>query len=125
MSEDIRLDLLINSIAKSKLDNPTKNALADDLKYVQDINGTKDPALLGIKRLVISGVRREILAVDRAEMIAKKIVNEHMITCPGGAIPKTFREFFIRLGSQYPLLIIIIVILLIKQYGFEWLLKIL
>ncbi|MCK9326584.1 MAG: hypothetical protein M0P69_13920, partial [Bacteroidales bacterium] len=46
-------------------------ALADDLKFAQDINGTTDPALRGIKRLVISGIRRELLTHERiAEAVA-------------------------------------------------------
>ena len=65
MSDDIRLDLLRDAICRSDLDGQTKDALADDLKYAQDINGTEDEALRGIKRLLISGVRRELLAHDR------------------------------------------------------------
>jgi hypothetical protein len=60
MSDDIRLDLLRDAICRSDLDGQTKDALADDLKYAQDINGTEDEALRGIKRLLISGVRREL-----------------------------------------------------------------
>jgi hypothetical protein len=65
MSDDIRLDLLRDAICRSDLDGQTKDALADDLKYAQDINGTEDEALRGIKRLLISGVRRELLAHER------------------------------------------------------------
>ena len=77
MSEDVRLDLLRDAIAKSKLDGQTKDVLADDLQYAQAINGTQDAALQGIKRLVISGVRRELLAHDRTT----KAVEEHEQTC--------------------------------------------
>jgi hypothetical protein len=48
MSDDIRLDLLRDAICRSDLDGQTKDALADDLKYAQDINGTEDEALRGI-----------------------------------------------------------------------------
>jgi len=65
MSDDVRLDLLKDAIAESGLDGQTKDALADDLRYAQEINGTGDAALRGIKRIVISGIRRELLAHDR------------------------------------------------------------
>ena len=65
MSDDVRLDLLKDAIADSGLDGQTKAALADDLRYAQEINGTQDAALRGIKRIVISGIRRELLAHDR------------------------------------------------------------
>ena len=44
MSDDIRLDLLRDAIAESGLDGQTKDALADDLRYAQEINGTNDAA---------------------------------------------------------------------------------
>jgi hypothetical protein len=65
MSDDIRLDLLKDAIVRSGLDGPTKDVLADDLKYAQDINGDDDTASRGIKRLLISGVRRELIAHQR------------------------------------------------------------
>jgi len=65
MSNDLRLDLLKDAITRSGLDPQTKDALADDLKYVQDINGADDTASQGIKRLLISGVRRELIAHQR------------------------------------------------------------
>ena len=65
MSDDVRLDILKDAIADSGLDGQTKDALADDLRYAQEINGTQDAALRGIKRIVISGIRRELLAHDR------------------------------------------------------------
>lgn len=37
MSDDIRLDVLRDAIASSKLDGQTKDVLSDDLKYAQDI----------------------------------------------------------------------------------------
>jgi hypothetical protein len=65
MSDDLRLDLLKDAIVRSGLDGPTKDVLADDLKYAQDINGDDDTASRGIKRLLISGVRRELIAHQR------------------------------------------------------------
>lgn len=65
MSNDLRLDLLKDAIVMSGLDPQTKDALADDLKYAQDITGVDDTASQGIKRLLISGVRRELIAHQR------------------------------------------------------------
>lgn len=78
MSDDVRLDLLKEAIAKSDLDGRTKDCLADDLKYAQDINGTQDAALQGIKRLVISGVRRELIAHQR---VSDAIKAHHALCC--------------------------------------------
>ena len=86
MSDDIRLDLLRDAIADSELDGQTKDALADDLRYAQEINGAADAALRGIKRLVISGIRRELLAHDRT----KKAIQAHESKCSarfGGSEP--------------------------------------
>ena len=77
MSDDIRLDLLRDAITESDLDGQTKDALADDLRYAQEINGTNDAALRGIKRLVISGIRRELLAHDRT----MKAIQAHENSC--------------------------------------------
>ena len=77
MSDDVRLDLLKDAIAGSGLDGQTKDALADDLRYAQEINGTADAALRGIKRIVISGIRRELLAHDRTT----KAIADHEIKC--------------------------------------------
>ena len=77
MSDDIRLDMLTEAIKDSDLDGQTKDALADDLRYAQEINGTADAALRGIKRLVISGIRRELLAHDRT----KKAIQAHESKC--------------------------------------------
>ena len=79
MSDDIRLDLLRDAIADSELDGQTKDALADDLRYAQEINGADEPSLRGIKRLIISGIRRELLAHDRME----KAIKRHVENCSG------------------------------------------
>ena len=79
MSDDVRLDMLTDAIKDSDLDGQTKDALADDLRYAQEINGSADAALRGIKRLVISGIRRELLAHDRT----KKAIQAHESKCSG------------------------------------------
>lgn len=86
MSDDVRLDLLKDAISESGLDGQTKDALADDLRYAQTINGTDNEALQGIKRLVIGGIRRELLAHDRT----MKAIQAHESKCSarfGGAEP--------------------------------------
>lgn len=76
MSSDVRIDVLTDAI-KQLPKGEMKDALVDDLKFAQDINGTQDPALKGIKRLVISGVRKELLAHERI----KSAINDHIATC--------------------------------------------
>ena len=119
MSDDIRLDLLRDAICRSDLDGQTKDALADDLKYAQDINGTEDEALRGIKRLLISGVRRELLAHER---MATAIEN-HASGCSARATPKTIKDAIQQIIAQYPILIAIMLLLAVKQYGIGWLVK--
>ena len=77
MSDDVRLDLLKDAITESDLDGQTKDVLADDLRYAQEINGTQDAALSGIKRIVISGIRRELIAHDRT----LKAIEAHESKC--------------------------------------------
>jgi hypothetical protein len=84
MSDDVRLDLLRDAIANSKLDGQTKDVLADDLRYAQEINGTDDASLRGIKRLIISGIRKELLAHERVT----KSIKEHIDNCPGAKLVK-------------------------------------
>ena len=119
MSDDIRLDLLRDAICRSDLDGQTKDALADDLKYAQDINGTEDEALRGIKRLLISGVRRELLAHDR---VATAIA-AHVSGCSARATPKTIKDALQQIIAQYPILIAIMILLAVKEYGIGWLVK--
>lgn len=83
MSGDVRIDVLADAI-KQLPRGEIKDALADDLKFAQDINGTQDPALRGIKRLVISGIRRELLTHER---IAEAI-KVHVQECPLSNLPK-------------------------------------
>lgn len=119
MSDDIRLDVLRDAIASSKLDGQTKDVLADDLKYAQDINGTTDEALRGIKRLLISGVRRELLAHDRVTTA----IDNHAAACAARTAPKTIKDALQQIGAQYPILVAIMVLLAVKQYGVGWLAK--
>ena len=119
MSDDIRLDLLRDAICRSDLDGQTKDALADDLKYAQDINGTEDEALRGIKRLLISGVRRELLAHERVAMA----IDAHESGCSARATPKTIKDALQQIIAQYPILIAIVLLLAVKQYGIGWLVK--
>ena len=121
MSDDIRLDLLRDAICRSDLDGQTKDALADDLKYAQDINGTKDEALRGIKRLLISGVRRELLAHERVTMA----IDNHMSRCSARATPKTIKDALQQIIAQYPILIAIMILLAVKEYGIGWIGKLL
>jgi hypothetical protein len=121
MSDDIRLDLLRDAICRSDLDGQTKDALADDLKYAQDINGTEDEALRGIKRLLISGVRRELLAHDRVAMA----IENHVAGCSARATPKTIKDAIQQIIAQYPILIAIMILLAVKEYGIGWIGKLL
>ncbi len=77
MSDDVRLDLLRDAISRSDLDGQTKDALADDLRYAQQINGTDDQASQGIKRLLISNIRRELLGHERI----KKAIAKQALKC--------------------------------------------
>ena len=83
MHDDVRIEVLTDAI-KSLPKGEMKDALADDLRFVQEINGTTDPALKGIKRIVISGVRRELLMHDRIS----EAINEHTIKCPLAKLPE-------------------------------------
>ena len=116
MSDDIRLDLLRDAITDSGLDGQTKDALADDLRYAQEINGTDDAALCGIKRLIISGIRRELLAHERMD----KAIRRHSEACPGAGVPQTLKDAAMRAASQYPVVVLIVLVLVIKEYGVRW-----
>ena len=74
MAEDIRIETLKSALMASDISPAEKDALADDLEYAQEINGSPDPTLQGIKRAVISGVRREMLAHQR--------LKKHETDCP-------------------------------------------
>lgn len=120
MSDDIRLDLLRDAIANSELDGQTRDALADDLRYAQDINGTDNEALRGIKRLLISGVRRELLAHDRV----RGAVNDHAEHCPAMTAPRTLKAAIQQIAAQYPIIVAIMILLAAKELGVEGVAKI-
>lgn len=65
MDNDIRIETLKSALMASDISPAEKDALADDLEYAQLINGSPDPVQQGIKRTVISSVRREMLAHQR------------------------------------------------------------
>ena len=56
---------LTTRLAEGKIDPALRDQLASELDWAQSINGHPEPAMQGIKRLVISGVRRELLAYER------------------------------------------------------------
>lgn len=114
--DDIRLDLLAKAVEKSNLDGQTKDALGDDLQYAQTLNGTKVRAEEGIQRLLISGVRRELLTAERVASAIK----QHEITCPGASVPKTLKDAIGRVAAQYPLILLVIIIMAVKEYGIDW-----
>lgn len=74
MSEDSRITLLEQQLAESALHPSEKAVLADDLSYAQTINGSPDPIMQGLKRLTLSGVRRELATHEREA--------KHYAVCP-------------------------------------------
>ncbi len=81
MDNDIRIETLKQALFASDIAPAEKDALADDLEYAQQINGSPDVTLQGIKRSVISGVRREMLGHQR--------LKQHEKDCPfrqGGSV---------------------------------------
>ena len=65
-NEELRVRLLIDSLSSSKaVPDPKKQELAADLEYAMTINGDPDPSHQMNKRILISGVDREIQAYER------------------------------------------------------------
>ena len=62
---DPSIDILTQRLAEADIDPQLRDSLASDLDWAAAINGNPDPAQQGIKRMVVSGVRRELLACDR------------------------------------------------------------
>lgn len=62
---DPSIDILTQRLAEADIDPQLRDALATDLDWAAQINGDPDPSMQGVKRLVVSGVRRELLACDR------------------------------------------------------------
>ena len=65
MNSDPSIDILTQRLAEAEIDPQLRDTLATDLDWAARINGNPDTAMQGIKRLVVSGVRRELLACDR------------------------------------------------------------
>ena len=87
--EDARIELLKEALKESRvIPKAEKDALADDLEYAQTINGDPDPTRQMMKRSLISGVRREMLAHERHAQATRdfavtlqKALKEHMENC--------------------------------------------
>lgn len=62
---DPSIDILTQRLASADIDPQLRDALASDLDWATGINGNPDPSMQGVKRLVVCGVRRELLACDR------------------------------------------------------------
>jgi len=62
---DPSIDILTQRLAEADIDPQLRDALASDLDWAAGINGNPDPSMQGVKRLVVCGVRRELLACDR------------------------------------------------------------
>lgn len=88
--EDARIDILKAALAESRcIPKAERDALADDLEFAQTINGDPDPTRQMMKRTLISGVRREMLAHERhmhsaAEFKAtlRSELSAHVRNCP-------------------------------------------
>lgn len=65
MNNDPSIDILTQRLAEADIDPQLRDALASDLDWAVGINGNPDPSMQGVKRLVVCGVRRELLACDR------------------------------------------------------------
>ena len=58
---DPSIDILTQRLAEAEIDPQMRDALASDLDWAAQINGHPEPAMQGVKRLVVCGVRRELL----------------------------------------------------------------
>lgn len=84
---DSRICILQQALMESDIDPAERDALADDLQYAQSINGSPDQTLQGIKRLTISGVRREMLGHARLAAHARTCQLRHAAAIPQDAEP--------------------------------------
>lgn len=64
---DTRILILQQKLAETKMHPSERDALADDLQLAQQINGATSPVEKMLKTIVISGVRKELLAHDRQQ----------------------------------------------------------
>ena len=72
---DPSIDILTQRLAEADIDPQLRDSLASDLDWAAAINGNPDPAQQGIKRMVVSGVRRELLAAARDHKTQSSIVS--------------------------------------------------
>lgn len=67
--------ILTQRLAESEIDPQLRDALASDLDWAAQINGNPDPSMQGVKRLVVCGVRRELLSAARDRATQETIAN--------------------------------------------------
>ena len=118
MSEDSRIEMLIAALKESDLDPSERDALADDLQYAQTINGSPDPSLQGIKRLTISGVRREMLSHARTKRhedtcVARLSVLRAATNPQQGSPVQTWRQVWVFVNNNSKTLIYCLTIILV------------
>lgn len=77
---DPSIDILTARLAAADIDPQLRDALSTDLDWAAQINGHPDASMQGVKRLVVSGVRRELLASDR-EMKIQHSITEAISAC--------------------------------------------
>lgn len=79
-SDDPRIAVLQQRITETKMHPTERDALADDLKYAADINGDTAPVMQMMKTMFIQNVRRELLAISRADTHYKNCLVANQIT---------------------------------------------
>lgn len=88
MSDDLRIDILTDAIKKLPKGG-MKDAVADDLRAAQAINGSTDPMQQAFKRLLISSVRKELSSHERITEIVKEAIATQVAICHDTRIPVT------------------------------------
>ena len=114
MPDDVRLDLLKAAIADSSLTGTIKDQLADDLRHAQMLAG-RDPVELALKRILISGIRRELLAHERIKAAIDGHVSDYHDLTSGG----TLKRALVSVGLQLPI-VAILVYVLAKIFQFKF-----
>lgn len=72
---DPSIDILTQRLAEADIDPQLRDTLASDLDWAMQINGHPDSAMQGVKRLVVSGIRRELLACEDRRQTHKDIAD--------------------------------------------------
>lgn len=80
MSNDPSIEVLTQRLAQADIDPQLRDQLSSDLDWAVLINGNPDPSMQGIKRLVVCGIRRELLAFDR-EHKTRLVIDRIMARC--------------------------------------------